>query len=136
MPEDLFHLKAILVKSVTIVKQRLPQTMSRDCNKFTSNLSLRIRKTTIWGSDQVLHKLDCTATENSYKAEISDSRRREIPLNYPCSRNKGADQLCSYCVFVFAYADCLFSGSVAHLVSFLHISLYVIYFHGGFTLLY
>ena len=30
---------------------------------------------------------------------------------YQCSENKGADQLCSYCTFVFAYAVFLFSGA-------------------------
>ena len=46
---------------------------------------------------------------------------------YPCSENKGADQLRSYCeadlrvtaklicVFVFAYADCWFSHEVAQI---------------------
>ena len=39
--------------------------------------------------------------------------------------NKGTDELCSncktkalICVFVFTYADCLFSYAVAHLVTF------------------
>ena len=37
-------------------------------------------------------------------------------LHYPCSENKGADQLRGYliCVFVFAYADCWFSHWAAH----------------------
>ena len=29
--------------------------------------------------------------------------------------NKGADQLRSYCAFVFAYAKCLFSEDMAHI---------------------
>ena len=39
-------------------------------------------------------------------------------LYYPCSVNKGADQLRGYliCVFVFAYADCWFSHEVAHIL--------------------
>ena len=38
-------------------------------------------------------------------------------LYYPCSENKGADQLRGYrliCVFVFAYAKCRFSHEEAH----------------------
>ena len=39
---------------------------------------------------------------------------------YPCSKNKGADQLCVtvklICVFVFAYAKCWFSHDVAHIM--------------------
>ena len=38
----------------------------------------------------------------------------EEELYYSSSKNKGADQLRSYCVFVFAYADCWFSNVVAH----------------------
>ena len=39
---------------------------------------------------------------------------------YPCSENKDADQLCSVtaqliCVFVLAYAICLFSHAAAHI---------------------
>ena len=36
-------------------------------------------------------------------------------MNYPCSENKGADQLRGY-VFVFAYTDCWFSDAAAHLL--------------------
>ena len=39
-----------------------------------------------------------------------------------CSENKGIDQLCSYCAFVFAYANCRFSEAVAHLALFLNSS--------------
>ena len=35
-------------------------------------------------------------------------------LYYPCSENKGADQLRGICVFVFAYAVCWFSHEAAH----------------------
>ena len=34
-------------------------------------------------------------------------------MYYPCSENKGADQLRA---FVFAYADCWFSHGAAHLL--------------------
>ena len=33
--------------------------------------------------------------------------------------NKGADRLGSYCVFVFAYAYCWFSGAAAHQLLFM-----------------
>ena len=37
-------------------------------------------------------------------------------LYYPCSVNKGADQLRKYfCAFVFAFADCCFSHAAAHI---------------------
>ena len=44
-------------------------------------------------SDQVLHKPACAATEDGQELKIS----KEEGLYYPCSKNKGADQLCSYC---------------------------------------
>ena len=37
----------------------------------------------------------------------------EEEVYYPCSENKGADQL--ICVFVFAYADCRFSHEAAQI---------------------
>ena len=42
-------------------------------------------------------------------------------MYYPCSENKGADQLRGYrealiCVFVFAYADCWFSHWAAQII--------------------
>ena len=36
-------------------------------------------------------------------------------LYYPCSENKGADQLRSNCALVFAYADCWFSHEAAQM---------------------
>ena len=47
----------------------------------------------------------------------------EEELCYPCSKNKGADQLRGnfavtaklICAFVFAYADCWFSHEAAHM---------------------
>ena len=43
----------------------------------------------------------------------------EEELHYPCTENKGANQLYSTaqltCAFVFANADCWFSDVVAHL---------------------
>ena len=42
----------------------------------------------------------------------------EEEVYYPCSENKGADQLRGYliCVFVFAYADRWFSDVAAHII--------------------
>ena len=59
------------------------------------------RKPRSLGSDQVRHKPACAATEDGQKLEVSDLRREE-ELYYPCSENKGADQLRSHCAFVFA----------------------------------
>ena len=39
----------------------------------------------------------------------------QILVDYPCRENKGADQLRSYCVFVFAKAKGQFSHDVAHM---------------------
>ena len=36
-------------------------------------------------------------------------------MYYPSGKNKGSDQLCSKCVFVFAYANCLFSRAKAQI---------------------
>ena len=47
--------------------------------------------------------------------------KEEEGMYYPCSENKGDDQLRGYrtakliCVFVFAYADCWFSHEAAHI---------------------
>ena len=47
-------------------------------------------------SEQIRHIPACTSTEDGYRLEILDLERRGI-LYYPCSENKGADQLRSYC---------------------------------------
>ena len=52
-----------------------------------------MRKLVFRVSDQVRHKLGCTAIEDGQRLEISDLGSRGIVL---CSENKGADQLCSY----------------------------------------
>ena len=49
--------------------------------------------------------------------------RKVEELYYPCSENKGADQLHSVtakliCTFVFAYADCWFSHAAAQIILF------------------
>ena len=49
-----------------------------------------MRKSVFVVSDQVRHNPGCTATEDSYRLEISDLESRGILL---CSENKGADQI-------------------------------------------
>ena len=39
-------------------------------------------------------------------------------MYYLCSKNKGADQLRSYCTFVFAYAKIRFSFNTAHIFQY------------------
>ena len=51
-----------------------------------------MRKTNNFGSDQVRHKPGCTVTEDDWRLEILDLEIVE-ELYYPCSENKGADQL-------------------------------------------
>ena len=45
-------------------------------------------------------------------------------LFYPCSENKGADQLRSIFAFIFAYADCWFSHAAAQFIYQFHFTLY------------
>ena len=54
-----------------------------------------MRKLVFGDSDQVLHKLNCANTEHDSdkRLEISDFKSRKY---YPCSENKGADQLRGY----------------------------------------
>ena len=44
-------------------------------------MSLVVRKTVFGVSDQVPHKLSCTATEDGYRLEISDFGSRGIVLS-------------------------------------------------------
>ena len=54
-----------------------------------------MRKTVFQVSDQVRHKLGCTATEDM--ARGLKFRIIEVEeLSYLCSENKGADQVCVY----------------------------------------
>ena len=57
-------------------------------------MSLVVRKPVFGVFDQVRHKPGRTATEDGYRLEISDLGSRG--LYYPCSENKGADQLRGY----------------------------------------
>ena len=49
-----------------------------------------MRKTMIWVSDQVQHKLACKVTEDSYKLSVSDLKRGII---LSMEQDKGADKL-------------------------------------------
>ena len=53
-----------------------------------------------------------------------DSRDSD-QVQYPCSENKGAVTAQLICIFVFAYANCLFSGAVA-LLLVLHKTCFVV----------
>ena len=55
-----------------------------------------MRKPVFGVSEQVRHKLGCTVTEDGYKLEILDLESRAIVVSI-CSKNKGAEQLGSYC---------------------------------------
>ena len=59
------------------------------------DLSLCMRKPILRVINQVGHRPACTATEEGKNFESLDLRRRGI--DYPCSGNKGVDQLCSIC---------------------------------------
>ena len=78
-------------------------------------MSLVVRKPAFRVSEQVTHKQGCTATANGYRVEISDVGG----LYYPCSENKGADQLRDYreadLRLCFAYAKSRFSHTEAHI---------------------
>ena len=67
-----------------------------------------MRKPVLGVSDLVRHKPSFAATEDGYRLEIADLGSRRIVLSriYPCSENKGADQVTAklICVFVFAHA--------------------------------
>ena len=60
------------------------------------------------------------AAQSQKQARSLKFRIKEEEVYYPCSENKGADQLRGtaklICVFVFAYANCWFSHVVAHIV--------------------
>ena len=61
-------------------------------------MSRDVRKPVFGVSNQVRHKPACAPIEDGLmKLEILDLGRRGTLLYYPCSENKGADQLSSYC---------------------------------------
>ena len=66
-----------------------------------------MRKPTIWGSEQVRHKPDCTVTEDGWRFEILDLESRGIVL---CSENKSADQLRSDNFYFFQLENRIFIG--------------------------
>ena len=60
-----------------------------------------MRKSVVGGSDQVRHKLGCTATQDSQRHKISDLESKGIVLSMWLKQR--------ICVFVFAYAKSWFS---------------------------
>ena len=64
-----------------------------------------MRKPVFGVSDQVPHKLGCTATKDGKRLEISDLGSRGIVLSVKL-----------ICVFVFAYAKSRFSHDAAQIV--------------------
>ena len=99
MPQqNLFYIKYMIV------------SCGEQGRSYTKQMSLCVRKPTIW----VPTKSDTNRAVQSQKMvrgwKFSIWKVEE--LYYPCSENKGADQLGSYfeadLPFVFAYADCCF----------------------------
>ena len=58
-------------------------------------------------------------TNRAVQAQKMARGRKVEELYYTCSKNKGADQLRSYCAFVFMYAKCWFSHDVAQMWDFI-----------------
>ena len=83
------------------------------------NLSLCIRKPTIWFSDQVQHKPDCRAEEDR-----NFRFRKNRQMYFFWSKKTKALITCAvtaqlrlcFRVFVFAYTECWCSDASAHLV--------------------
>ena len=73
-------------------------------------MKFRLRKPTIWFSDQARNKSGYTATENKCLTFLI---KKEETSFYLWSESKGADHPGSCAVFVFAYADCWFSHGKA-----------------------
>ena len=80
-----------------------------------SNQPVR-EKTNNLGSYQVRHNIGCTGTEDGYRLEIWIYTAEEF--YYPCSENKGADQLRSYCEadLRLCFRLCWFSHAAAQLL--------------------
>ena len=51
-----------------------------------------------------------------------------VELYYPCSENKGADQLCSYCAFVFAQAKIRLSHDAAYIILNFDVEILIVLF--------
>ena len=73
-------------------------------------MSCVARKPVFGVSDQVWHKLGCTATEDSYRLQILDQGSRGIVLSI-CSKNKDADQLCGYSATDLRICFCIYAKS-------------------------
>ena len=75
-----------------------------------------MRKLTTWGFGQVRHKVAPTVTEDGWKLEISDLRRRDRTICVAKTKALISSAVTAQliCAFAFAYADCWFSDVVAH----------------------
>ena len=74
-------------------------------------------------SEQVRHKPNGTSTEDGKRLDIFYLKLEE--LYYPCSKNKGASQIRSYCeaelrLCFRMYAKCWFSHDMAHFIILFH----------------
>ena len=76
------------------------------------NSSRVMRKQTMWFPDRFASNRAVQAQKMVRGWKFRMHEKEE--LHYRSSENKGADQLRSYCGFVFAYAECLFSNDVVH----------------------
>ena len=79
-----------------------------------------MRKPVLGVSDQVLHKPDCTSTEDGLISALKFWIQEEEGLYNLCSQNKGTDQLHCYCAvdlgFFSACARIRFSHDIAQSV--------------------
>ena len=81
-------------------------------------MSHRLRKPTIWVSEQVRHRPVCTVTEDEEKLEILDVRRRGFTI---CVVNTKTLISCAVtaqliCIFIFAITNCWFSHATAQMI--------------------
>ena len=89
------------------------------CPKLMYKLSCDTRKPVFGVSDQVKHKTACASTEDGWKLEILDLRRRGIVLSTK-ALNSFAVTAKLICAFVFAKAKIRFSHDVAQLCISIH----------------
>ena len=78
-------------------------------------MSCILRKPVFGVSDQIRHKPDCTAAEDSQRLEILDLGSRGIVLSIKRKRRRWAVTAQLICAFVFAYAKSRFSHDAAHM---------------------
>ena len=69
-------------------------------------LSRDARKLDFGISDQARHKPACTLVTGYVARSLKFRIQGDGGLYYPCSKNKGADQLCSYCTKTKVLISC------------------------------